>query len=161
MTDSIKTEQLLFLDAIEYLRGESAECRVPIGEKFFERYEANNNEFKILLEENEADIFKSRRTPSNIKNVVSTLKALARISDFTDEQEEIIRRIINAFNEGDIPTRDTQKINQVIKTEKEPVQLFKKIYDIIDEKYLFGRQQAENLTERQRQVILSCSLKGS
>ena len=116
---------------------------------------------EILLEENEADIFKSRRTPSNIKNVVSTLKALARISDFTDEQEEIIRRIINAFNEGDIPTRDTQKINQVIKTEKEPVQLFKKIYDIIDEKYLFGRQQAENLTERQRQVILSCSLKGS
>ena len=161
MTDSIKTEQLLFLDAIEYLRCESAECRVPIGEKFFERYEANNNEFKILLEENEADIFKSRRTPSNIKNVVSTLKALARISDFTDEQEEIIRRIINAFNEGDIPTRDTQKINQVIKTEKEPVQLFKKIYDIIDEKYLFGRQQAENLTERLRQVILSCSLKGS
>ena len=149
------------MDAIEFLRCESAESRVPIGEKFFEQYDANNNEFKILLEENEADMFKSTRTPTNVRTVVSTLKALAGIPDFTDEQEEIIRRIINAFNEGDIPARDTQKINQAIKTEKEPVQLFKKIYDIIDEKYLFGRQQAENFTNRQRQVILSCSLKGS
>ena len=101
------------------------------------------------------------RTPTNVRNVVSTLKALAKFPDFTDDQEEIIHRIIDAFNEGDIPARDTQKINQAIKNEKNPVQLFKKIFDIIDEKYLFGRQQAENFSERQRQVTLSCSLKGS
>ena len=161
MTDAIKTEQLSFLDAIEFLRCESDESQVPIGEKIFEQYAKNCDEFKILLEENEADMIKSTRTPTNIKKVVSTLKALAKFPDFTDEQEEIIQRIINAFNEGDIPARDTQKINQAIKTEKEPVQLFKKIYDIIDEKYLFGRQQVEDFTNRQRQVILSCSLKGS
>ena len=161
ITDSSKTEQLSFLDAIEYLRCESAESRIPIGEKFFEQYDANCNEFKILLEENESDMFRSKRTPTNVRNVVFTLKALAKVPDFTDDQEEIIRRIINAFNEGDIPARDVQKINQAIKTEKAPIQLFKRIYDIIDERYLFGRQRAENFSERQRQVILSCSLKGS
>ena len=161
MTDASKTEQLSFLDAIEFLRCESDESQVPIVEKFFEQYAKNCDEFKILLEENEADMIKSTRTPTNVRTVVSTLKALAKFPDFTDDQEEIIQRIINAFKEGDIPARDTQKINQAIKTEKEPVQLFKKIYAIIDEKYLFGRQQAENFTDRQRQVILSCSLKGS
>lgn len=35
------------------------------------------------------------------------------------------------------------------------------IYDIVDEGYLFGRQLAEIFSERQSQVILSCSLKGS
>ncbi len=161
VTDSSKTEQLSFLDAIEFLRCESAESRIPIGEKFFEHYAKNCAGFQNLLEENEADMFKSTRTPTNVRTVVSTLKALAKIPDFTDEQEEIICRIINAFNEGDIPARDTQKINQAIKTEKDPFQLFKRIYDIIDERYLFGRQQAENFSKRQRQVILSCSLKGS
>lgn len=160
ITDASKTEQLSFLDAIEFLHCEPSEKQIPIGEKFFEQYDANCNEFKVLLEENESDMFRSKRTPTNIRNVVSTLKALARIPDFTDEQEEIIRRIINAFNEGDIPARDVQKINQAIKSEKDPIQLFKRIYDIIDEKYLFGRQRTENFSERQRQVILSCSLKG-
>ncbi|MBR0288887.1 MAG: hypothetical protein IJQ82_07900 [Selenomonadaceae bacterium] len=149
------------MDAIEFLHCESSEKQIPIGEKFFEQYAANSNEFKILLEENEADMFKSKRTPTNVRNVVSTLKALAKVPDFTDDQEEIIRRIINAFNEGDIPARDVQKVNQAIKTEKDPIQLFKRIYDIIDERYLFGRQRIENFSESQRQVILSCSLKGS
>ena len=159
MTDSSKTEQLSFLDAIEFLHCEPPERQTSIGEKFFEQYDADCNKFKILLEENEADMFKSKRTPTSVRTVVSTLKALSRIPEFTDDQEEIIQRIINAFNEGDIPAKDTQKINQAIKTEKSPIQLFKKIYDIIDEKYLFGRQRAENFSERQRQVILSCSLK--
>ena len=160
MTDSNGTEQLSFLDAIEFLRCESAESRVPIGEKFFEQYAQNCDAFKILLDENESDMFKPTRTPSNVKTAVSTLKALAKIPDFTDDQQEIIRRIIDAFNEGDIPARDVQKINQAIKSGATPIQLFKKICDIIDEKYLFGRQQAQNFSERQRQVILSCSLKG-
>ena len=161
MTDAIKTEQLSFLDAIEFLRCESDESQVPIGEKFFEQYAKNCDEFKILLEENESDTIKSTRTPTNVKKAVSTLKALAKFPDFIDDQEEIIQRIINALNEGDIPARDIQKINQAIKSGATPIQLFKKICDIIDEKYLFGRQQAEDFTNRQRQVILSCSLKGS
>ena len=161
VTDINKTEQLSFLDAIEFLQCEPSEKQISIGEKFFEQYDANCNEFKILLEENESDMFRSTRTPTNVRNVVATLKALAKFPDFTDDQEEIIRRIINAFNEGDIPARDAQKINQAIKTEKDSIQLFKRIYDIIDERYLFGRQRAGNFSERQRQVILSCSLKGS
>ena len=152
LTNSTETNQLSFLDAIKFLRCEPDEKQIPIGENFYKHYAKNCDEFKILLEENEA--------PS-VKNIIRTLKSFFTITDFTDDQEEIIRRIINAFNEGDIPARDIQKINQAIKTEKNPLQLFKKIYNIIDEKYLFGRQQTENFGNRQRQVILSCSLKGS
>lgn len=161
MTNSTATKQLSFLDAIEFLRCETSESQIPVGEKFFAQYAKNCNAFKKLLDENEGDMFKLTRTPHNVKNVVSTLKALAKIPDFTDDQTEIIRRIIDAFNAGDIPARDTQKINQAVNTEKNAIQLFKKICNIVDEKYLFGRQQAENFPDRQRQVILSCSLKGS
>lgn len=160
LTNSTETNQLSFLDAIKFLRCEPDEKQIPIGENFYKHYAKNCDEFKILLEENESD-FGRTKTPPSVKNIIVTLKSFLKIPDFTDDQEEIIQRIINAFNEGDIPARDIQKINQAIKTEENPLQLFKKIYKIIDEKYLFGRHQAENLINRQRQVILSCSLKGS
>ena len=160
LTNASGTNQLPFLDAIEFLRCEPSEKQISIGENFYKQYAKNCDEFKFLLEENEFD-FGRTKTPPSVKNIVATLKSLLKIPDFTDDQEEIIQRIINAFNEGDIPARDVQKMNQAIKTENNPLQLFKKIYDIIDEKYLFGRQRTENLTNRQRQVILSCSLKGS
>ena len=161
LTNSTETNQLSFLDAIKFLSCEPDEKQIPIGENFYKQYAKNCNEFKILLDGNEADMLKITKTPPSVKNIIVTLKSLFKIPEFTDDQEEIIQRIINAFNEGDIPARDIQKINQVIKTEENPLQLFKKIYKIIDEKYLFGRHQAENLINRQRQVILSCSLKGS
>ena len=161
LTNSTETSQLSFLDAIKFLRCEPEEKQISIGENFYKHYAKNCEEFKILLDEDEADMFKTSKTPPSVKNIIATLKYLLRVPDFTDDQEEIIQRIINAFNEGDIPARDIQKINQVIKSENNPLQRFKKIYAIIDEKYLFGRQRTENLTNRQRQVILSCSLKGS
>ena len=159
LTDA-ETQQLTFLDAIKFLRCEPEEKQIEIGEKFFDQYKINCTEFKNLLDENESDMFKSR-TPPSVKKIIKNLKALKNCSDFTDDQEEIIQRIIFALNQGDIPARDIQKISQAFTTEKNPILLFKKIYDIIDAKYLYGRQQAENLTNRQRQVILSCSLKGS
>lgn len=155
-----ETQQLSFLDAIKFLRCEPEEKQIEIGERFFDQYKINCTEFKNLLDENESDMFKSR-TPPSVRKIITTLKSLSKISELTDDQEEIIQRIIFALNQGDIPTRDIQKINQAITAEKNPLLLFKKIYDIIDAKYLFGRQQAEKLSKQQRQVILSCSLKGS
>ncbi len=160
VTNSTETKQLTFLEAVEFLRCAPSEKRIPIGEKFFEQYDENQKEFKILLAENESYLIKSTRTPTNLKNVVATLKSLIHIPKFTDEQEEFIRRTINALNEGDIPAKDIQKISQLIKTETDPIQLLKKIRDVVDEKYLFGRQQTEKFSAPQRQVILSCSLKG-
>lgn len=159
LTDS-ETQQLTFLDAIKFLRCEPEEKQIEIGEKFFDQYKINCTEFKNLLDENEADMFNSR-TPPSVKKIIKNLKALKSYPDFTDDQEEIIQRIIFALNQGDIPARDIQKINQAVTTEKNPVLLLKKIYDIINKQSLYGRQQAENLTKQQRQVILSCSLKGS
>lgn len=112
------------------------------------------------MDENEADAFKATGTTRKDKSFVSALKGLTKVPDFTDAQEEFLQRIISAFNEGDLPARDVQKINRAVREEPNPLALFQKIRDLVDEKYLFGRQQAENLSAHQRQVILSCSLKG-
>ena len=156
-----ETTQISFIEAMDFICCEPAEKRISIGEKFFDQYRTNCNEFQKMLDENESDMFNlGNAIPANVKKVVSTLKSFTRIPDFTDDQEEIVRRMIDAFARGDIPAKDTQKINQLIKSEKNPLSLFKKIYDIVDDRYLFGRQQTENFDHRQRQIILSCSLRG-
>lgn len=154
-----ETAQLSFIEAMEFIFCEPEEKRISLGEKFFEQYRANCNEFQKMMDDNESDMLGST-IPANVKKVVATLKALSKIPDFTDDQEEIMQRIIDAFKRGDIPAKDTQKINQLIKSEKNPLSLFKKIYDIVDDKYLFGRQQIEMGNHHQRQIILSCNLKG-
>ena len=155
-----ETAQISFIEAMEFLHCEPTEKRNSLGEKFFDQYRTNCNEFQKMLDENESDFNFGGTISANVRKVVATLKALLKIPDFTDDQEEIMQRIIDAFTRGDIPAKDTQKINQLIKSEKNPLSLFKKIYDIVDDKYLFGRQQTENFSHRQRQIILSCSLKG-
>ena len=156
-----ETTQLSFIEAMQFICCEPTEKRISLGEKFFDQYNANCNEFQKMLDENESDTLNfGNAIPANVKKVVSTLKSLARIPDFTDDREEIIHRMIDAFARGDIPARDTQKINQLTKSEKNPLSLFKKIYDIVDDRYLFGRQQTGNFNYRQKQIILSCSLKG-
>lgn len=156
-----ETTQLSFIEAIKFIFCEPTEKRISLGEKFFDQYRANCNEFQKMLDENESDMFNfGNAIPANVKKAVATLKSLAKVPDFTDDQEEIIHRIIDAFTRGDIPAKDTQKINQLIKSEKNPLSLFKKIYDVVDDRYLFGRQQTGNFNYRQKQIILSCSLKG-
>ena len=155
LSDSIETRRLSFIEAIELLRCEFNERRITIGEKFFEQYAANCDAFAELLDENQAGTINLAKLSSGVKTAVRNLKALARIHDY----EEKIQRVIAAFARGDIPVCDTQRINQAFKSAQTPAQLFEEICNIVDERYLLGRQRIENF-DRQRQVILSCSLKG-
>lgn len=155
VTDSNETKQIPFVDAIKFLHCEPDEKQISIGENFYKQYVANCNALKTLLDKNENNMFGNKILP-----FIKTLKS-CKDSDLSDDQKEIKYRIIDAFTKGDIPERDVQKMNQVSKSGENPIQSFKKICDIMYEKYLFGRQQTENLIGQQRQVILSCSLKGS
>ena len=153
-SNSSETWRLTFIEAIEILRCEPDERRIQIGEKFFEQYAANCDAFAELLDENQTGTLNLAKLSSSVKTAVKNLKALAKITD-----AEKIQRIIAAFARGDIPVRDTQRINQAFKSAQTPAQLFEEICAIVDERYLLGRQRIENF-DRQRQVILSCSLKG-
>ena len=155
------TEQLAFIDAIEYLKCDPQEKKISVGEKYFEQLDANNDAFDDSLVEEEIITTSKKAGRSNDTKMIRILRGLQKIKDFTDDQEDNIRHMIEAWENGDIPAADTKKILKEISSVDDGVEAYYKIMGILDEKYLGGRQQIAAYTvDGEKQVILSCYLKG-
>ena len=98
---------------------------------------------------------------ANDQKMIRYLRALlTTIKTFTEEQEEKIKRMIEVWENGDIPATDTKNILKSIKNIEDGVEAYYKIVEQIDDKYLEGRRQMAIKYDEAKQVILSCYMKG-
>ena len=94
--------------------------------------------------------------------MIRYLRALQSIKSFTDDQEEKIRRMIEIWENGDVPANDTKAILKEIKNVEDGVEAYYKIEGMLDDKYFEGRKQIENKADgEKKEVILSCYMKGA
>lgn len=162
IADGVNTKQISFLEAVKFLECESDEKKISIGESFYNHYEKNNISFDETLLESEVITSKTKTTnSSNDKAIIKMLKALRKVPTFTDDQEEIINKMINLFEEGSIPGATSKKIVKEIKKYSEPIQIFKTIEDHIDDTYFENKKYSKGNIDGEKQVILSCFMKES
>lgn len=161
MADQNGSRQISFMDAIGYFKCEADEERISVGKNYFDHYDANNAAFDLsLMEEN---VITTGRTAvgANDQKIIRYLRALlTTIKTFTDEQEERIKKMIEAWENGDIPAADTKNILKSIKNVEDGVEAYYKIAEQVDEKYFEGRRQIATKQDNEKQVILSCYMKG-
>ena len=161
MTSGEGTKQYSFIDALEYIKCEPEEPRINVGKNYFDYNDANNSAFDYSLVEEEVVSTARQGAAGNDKKMIQRLKALLTVKDFTEDQEETIRQMINAWENGDVPASDTKRILKEISSVEDAVEMFYKITNLLDEKYIGGRQQVGAYTvDGKKQVILSCYLKG-
>ena len=161
MADQDGSRQISFMDAIGYFKCEADEERISVGKNYFDHYDANNSAFDISLIEE--DVITTGRTAvgANDQKIIRYLRALlTTIKTFTDEQEEKIKKMIEAWENGDIPAADTKNILKSIKNVEDGVEAYYKIAEQVDEKYFEGRRQVATKQDNEKQVILSCYMKG-
>ncbi len=161
IADQNGSRQISFMDAIGYLKCEIDEERISVGKNYFDHYDANNAAFDISL--TEEDVITTGRTAvgANDQKIIRYLRALlTTIRTFTDEQEEKIKKMIEAWENGDIPAADTKNILKSIKNVEDGVEAYYKIVEQVDEKYFEGRKQIAIKQDYEKQVILSCYMKG-
>lgn len=161
MADQDGSRQISFMDAIGYFKCEADEERISVGKNYFDHYDANNSAFDISLIEE--DVITTGRTAvgANDQKIIRYLRALlTTIKTFTDEQEEKIKKMIEAWENGDIPAADTKNILKSIKNVEDGVEAYYKIAEQVDEKYFEGRKQIATKQDNEKQVILSCYMKG-
>lgn len=161
MADQDGSRQISFMDAIGYFKCEADEERINVGKNYFDHYDANNTAFDISLIEE--DVITTGRTAvgANDQKIIRYLRALlTTIKTFTDEQEEKIKKMIEAWENGDIPAADTKNILKSIKNVEDGVEAYYKIAEQVDEKYFEGRKQVATKQDNEKQVILSCYMKG-
>lgn len=160
-TENATTDQISFLDAVFYLKCESDEQKISVGEKYFDHYDANNEAFDYSIIADDVITTSRPAVAANDQKIIRYLRGLLSIKSFTDEQEETIKRMIEIWENGDMPSKDTKNIVKSIKNIEDGVEAYYKIVSQVDEKYFAGRKQMANRAEGEgKQVILSCYMKG-
>ena len=161
MAGENETGQISFMDAIGYFKCEPDEKKISVGKNYFEHYDANNEAFDLSLIDEEVITVGRTAVGANDQKIIRYLRALlTTIKTFTEEQEEKIKRMIEVWENGDIPATDTKNILKSIKNIEDGVEAYYKIAEQIDDKYLEGRRQMTIKHDGEKQVILSCYMKG-
>lgn len=162
-TEADETKQISFMDAIEYIKCEPDEEKVSVGKNYFGHYDSNNEAFDYSLVEEEVITNARPAVAGNDQKMIRYLRALlTTIKTFTDEQEEKLKRMIEVWENGDVPANDTKAILKEIKNIEDGVEAYYKIEGMLDDKYFEGRKRMENKVDgEKKEVILSCYLKGA
>lgn len=159
-TESGLTNQISFMDAVAYLKCEPDEEKVVVGKNYFQHYDSNNEAFDYSLIEEEVITTAKVGIAGNDQKIIRYLRALLSVKGFTDEQEDKIKRMIQIWENGDVPANDTKNILKSIKNIEDPIQAYYKIEGQLDDKYFEGRKVVISKVDGEKQVILSCYMKG-
>ena len=153
------TTQISFIEAVKYLECEPDELRINVGSAYYNHYEDNNTAFDTTLVQDEIIEVGKAPLKGNDLKVVQYLRAMMHEPTLTDEQEDVINRIRQAYENGDIPQNITKDIIKEVKSVKDLGSMYFVITNMIPDQYLYHRRDAVLHTEGEKQVILSCYLK--
>ena len=138
---------------------EPDELRINVGNAYYNHYEENNIAFDTSLVQDEIIEVGKAPLKGNDLKVVQYLRAMMHEPTLTDEQEDVINRIRQAYENGDIPQNITKNIIKEVKSVKDLGSMYFVITNMIPDQYLYHRRDAVLHTEGEKQVILSCYLK--
>ena len=156
---SENTTQISFIEAIKYLECEPSELHINVGSAYYKHYEENNTAFdESLVQEETIEVGKAPLKGNDL-TVVKYLRAIQKDPTLTDEQEDIIKRLLNAYENGDIPQNITKNIVKDFKTVTDTGKAYFVITNLVPDQYLYQRRDAILKPEGEKQVILSCYLK--
>ena len=159
MTEAGKTSALTFIDAIRLMKSSKEENRINIENDFYNHLKCNKTAFDEKLIEEDVLEIKTAAITGNDQKVLKLLKALSKCRKFTDTQELQLQKLMELWEEGDIPANITKNILKATKNQNNELQIFNEIINLIPDSYFIGRNQTNYVPIGTKQVVLSCWLK--
>lgn len=154
-----ETEQISFIDAVKYLECEPDERRINVGSYYYDQYEANNAAFDDSLVQDEViEVGKAQLRGNDLK-VVRILRAMKTEPTLTEDQIDVVSRLLQAYESGNIPKKITSDIVKAISNVNDLGTVYFKIINLVPDQYIYERKDAVLRTEGEKQVILSCYFK--
>ena len=148
--------ELPFLDAINLIECKPEEKRLSIPKEFFQKLEKNKMHFDEILTQSEEEISR-RRGRSIERELLDLLKSFRREAIFKDEEQNLISKLIRAFDDGVIARKKSKKILKEIEKEKNtsPIMLLTIFRKNISDKYLDETIREKLEYGGKREIILS------
>lgn len=153
------TKQISFIEAVRYFECTPDEQRINVGSDFYSHFDANNAAFdESLVQDEVIEVGKAPLRGNDLK-VVNVLRAMQNEPTLTEEQVDVINRLLRAYENGDIPQNITKSIVRDLKTTNDLGEAYFVITNLVPKQYLYERKDAVLHNEGDKQVILSCYLK--
>lgn len=160
ISDGEDSEEIPFLWAMKYLEVPPETNKIKVPKAYFEHLELNKLAFEIALSEEEELITEKATKTGNDAKIIKILKAISKCKTFTDDQDEMIKKMKKAWEDGNIPASISKEVIKQTKGMTDPIKIFYEILDIIPEKYFEERKGKKKVnTSGEMKVILSSYLK--
>ena len=142
------------MEAIGYIESEVDEPGIAIGSAFFDQYDSNSAGFDDMLTEEEAVSTERPMVAGNDAKVIRLLKAIKKDERLTDDQEDILEKLIFLWENGPIPAKISKDVLKL--TSPDTIALYFDILNLVPPVYLEERKKRQNKLDGEKQVILSC-----
>jgi superfamily II DNA or RNA helicase/HKD family nuclease len=159
------TRELTFLDAVDLLRvedkgeRENKKDRIAIPRHFYDLLHQNKEAFASAVSAADDDLKPAKGGRSNEAIVIKLLKQLDRTQRLTDDDEAYLKAVLNAFENGIIPSKTSKSIKDTIEKEKtlDAVRVLSILRTVVPDNILYVQPDTRQIS-KPNEVILSVYL---
>jgi len=157
--------ELTFLDAVDLLRVEdegednNKKLRISIPRQFYDLLQQNKEAFAAVVSAAKDDLKPAKGGRSNEAIVIKLLKQLDRTQRLTDDDEAYLKAVLNAFENGIIPSKTSKSIKDTVEKEKtlDAVRILSLLRTIVPDNILYVQPDTKQANQP-NEVILSAYL---
>ena len=155
-----RSKELTFIQAMKFLEVKDNEETTKINKDYFDHLQLNRRSFEDTLTEGEDIIIEKSVYYGNDARIIKILKAISRCKIFTDDQDNLIKKMRTMWEDGNVPASISKEVIKQIKELKDPVQIFYTILELVPDEYFKERRikKKTNISGNIK-IILSLYLK--
>ncbi len=158
--NGLRSDQLTFMEAIKLIEAKPDDPKIPVGGDYYAHLALNETAFDNMVIEDEAVSIEKPMLTGNDAKVIRLLKALKNEPRLTDDQEAKIDLLISRWENGEIPAKISKDVVKKSAVPMDLLELYFEIMKLVPETYLAEQKKGKSLVDGEKQVILSCYLKG-
>lgn len=159
VSSETETKQLTFMQAIELIKAKPDDEKISISSNFYEHFNNNSTAFDQMLAEEEEVSTEKVMVAGNDAKIIRLLKAMKREPRLTDEQEQIIEKMISFWENGEIPAKISKDVMKKSKVVGDVLELYYEILKLVPPTYFEDRKSQKTQVDGEKQIVLSCYLK--
>ncbi len=159
ISSETETKQLSFIQAIEWIKAEPDEVKTGISGKFYKQFDNNSIAFDEMLISEEEVSMEKVMVAGNDAKIIRLLKAMKAEPRLTDDQEEMIDKMISLWENGEIPAKVSKDVIKKSKVVGDVLELYFEIVKLIPPIYFEERKKQKAQVDGEKQIVLSCWMK--
>ena len=159
MSSSKSAQQLSFMQAIDFIRSEPDDKIVNVPSIFYQHFNSNSDAFDQMLVAEEEVTTEKIMVAGNDAKIIRLLKAIKSDPRLTDDQEDMIDKMVALWENGEIPAKVSKDIIKKSKVVTDVLELYYEILRLIPETYFEDNKSHQAQVDGEKQIILSCYMK--